>query len=193
MPIYVYLAKMSSRILQHFEKFNKQIKCRPDNISIKVFKSSSDNILLVLSHVFHLSMTKSDFIDCFKLDTVCPVFKKGNFNNINNYRPVSLLSNISKLVEKVIYNRLFFYKFFYNYQFGFRKNHSTAHAISILVEKISQSFACKNATLEIFLNLSKAFDTIDHLIGETGARSNTFFSFCYFSHNNFFFQNSCLI
>ena len=51
-----------------------------------------------------------------------------------------------------------------NYQFGFRKNHSTTHAILILVEKILQSFACKKATLGIFLDLSKAFDTIDHSI-----------------------------
>ena len=88
-------------------------------------------------------MSKGEFIDCFKLATVCPVFKKGDSNNINNYRPVSLLSNISKLLEKVMYNRLYSFlekqNFFYNYQFGFRKNHSTTHAISILVEKISQS------------------------------------------------------
>ena len=54
--------------------------------------------------------------------------------------------------------------FFYNYQFGFRKNHSTTHAISILVEKISQSFACKKATLGIFFDFTKAFDTINHTI-----------------------------
>ena len=67
-----------------------------------------------------------------------------------------------------MYNRLYSFLekqiFFYNYQFGFRKNHFTSHAISILVEKIFQSFACKKATLEIFLDLSKAFYAIDHTI-----------------------------
>ena len=104
----------------------------------------------------------------FKLATVCPVFKKDDSNNINNYRPVSLLLNISKLLEKVMYNRLYSFlekqNFFYNYQFGLRKNHSTTYAISILMEKMSQSFACKKANLGIFLDLSKAFDTIDHTI-----------------------------
>ena len=70
-------------------------------------------------------MSKGEFIDCFELATVCPVFKKGDFNNINNYRPVSLLSNILKLLEKFMYNRLYLFletqNFFYNYQFGFRK------------------------------------------------------------------------
>ena len=93
------------------------------------------------------------------------MFKKGDSNNINNYRPVSLLSNISKLLEKVLYNRLYSFlekqSFFYNYQFAFRKNHSTTHAISISVEKI---FSCNKATLAIFLDLSKPFDTIDHSI-----------------------------
>ena len=57
----------------------------PDDIPTKVLKSLPHNILLALSHVFNLSMGKGEFIDYFKLATVCPVFKKGDSNNINNY------------------------------------------------------------------------------------------------------------
>ena len=150
------------------KNLKNKLSSGPDDIPTKVLKFSPHTILLTLSHTFNLSMGKGEFIDYFKLATVCTVFKKGNSNNINNYRLVSLLSNISKLLEKIMYNRLYSFlekqNFFYNYQFYFRKNHSTTHAISILVEKISQSFACKKATLGIFLNLSKAFDTIDHTI-----------------------------
>ena len=138
-----------------------------DHTPTKILKSSPDNILLALSHVSNLSMSKGEFIDYFKLAIVCIVFKKGDSNNINNYQPVSLLANISKLLEKVV-NRLYSFlkkqNFFYKYQFGFKKNHSTTHAILILVEKISQSFGWKKATFGIFWDLSEAFDTIDHSI-----------------------------
>ena len=71
-----------SKILKNSKN---KLSAGPDHISTKILKSSSDNILLALSHVFNLSMSKSEFIDCFKLATVCPVFKKGDSNNINNY------------------------------------------------------------------------------------------------------------
>ena len=130
-----------------------KLSAGPDHIPTKILKSSPDNILLALSHIFNLSISKGEFIDCFKLATVCPVFKKGNSNNINNYRPVSLLSNISKLLEKVMYNRLYSFlekqNLFYNYQFGFRKKSFYNTCNFNFSGKISQSFACKKATLGI--------------------------------------------
>ena len=103
-----------------------KLSAGPDDILTKVLKFSPYNILLALSHVFNLSMGKGEFIDYFKLATVCPVFKKGDFNNINNYRPVSLLSNILKLLEKVMYNRL--------YSFLEKQNFFTI--INLVLEKI---------------------------------------------------------
>ena len=78
-----------------------KLSAGPDHIPTKVLKSLPYNILLALSHVFNLSMSKGEFIDYFKLATVCPVFKKGDSNNINNYRPVSLLSNIQNYLKKL--------------------------------------------------------------------------------------------
>ena len=139
-----------------------------DQIPSKFLKICPDNILVALSHIFNLSISKGEFIDCFKIAKVCPVFKKGDPCNINNYRPISLLSNFSKILEKIMYRRLYSFlnqqNFFYDKQFGFRKHHSTSHAISLMVDTITQSFACKHFTLGIFLDLSKAFDTIDHSI-----------------------------
>ena len=84
-----------------------KLSAGPDDIPTKVLKSSPHNILLALTHVFNFSMDKGELIDYFKLATVCSVFKKGDSNNINNNRPVTLLSNISKLLGKVIDNRLY--------------------------------------------------------------------------------------
>ena len=81
-----------------------KLSAGPDHIPTKILKSSPDNILLALSRIFILSLSKGEFINCFKLATVCPVLKKGHSNNISNYRPVSLLSSILKLLEKVMYN-----------------------------------------------------------------------------------------
>ena len=89
-------------------------------------------------------------------------------NDINNYRPISLLSSLSKVLEKLVCNRV--YAFFskhntlFEAQFGFRKNSSTSHAATVLVEKITQANECKKKALGVFLDLSKVFDTLDHKI-----------------------------
>ena len=167
-----------SNIIKTFEE---KLSSGPDKIPMKVLKSSSDKMLLALSHILYLFLEKGKFIEYFKLATVCPVYKKGDKNNINNYRPVNLLSNISKLLEKIMYKRLISFidknKFLINQQFGFRKKHSTSHAISYLIDKITHSFQNKMSTLGIFLDLSKALDTIDHStlllkLGHYGIRGN---------------------
>ena len=97
-----------------------------------------------------------------------PVYKKGKKTNVNNYRPISLLPVLSKILEKIVYNRLCSFlsqsNFFYDLRFGFRKNHSTSHAATAMVENITKSFKDKEYTLGVFLDLSKASDTIDHSI-----------------------------
>ena len=137
-----------------------------DQIPSKLLKSSPDNILVALSHIFNLSLSKGEFINDFKLAKVCPIYKKGDSSNINNYRPISLLSNVSKILEKIMYRRLCTFldqsNFFSVHQFGFRKHHNTSHAITFMVHKITESLSHKVPTLGIFLDLSKAFDTIDH-------------------------------
>ena len=97
--------------------------------------------------MFNLSLINDDFISGFKTAEVVPIHKKGNATNISNYRPISLLCSMSKILEKLVYNRVISFlnkpNFFCKYQFSFRKNHSTLHAISLLTENITDVFEKK--------------------------------------------------
>ena len=87
---------------------------------------------------------------------------------MDNYRPISLLTAISKLFEKVVFSQLydFFHhnNLFYDSQYGFLKNHSTEYAAMELTDKVLNDIDEKNISLAIFMDLSKAFDTLDHSI-----------------------------
>ena len=95
-----------------------------------------------------------------------PVRKKGQKTNVNIYRPISLLPVLFKILEMIVNNRLYSFlsqsNFFYNLQFGFRKNHSTSHAAAVKAKNITKFFENKEFIRGAFLDLSKAFDTIDH-------------------------------
>ena len=103
-----------------------------------------------------------------KLAKVVPIFKAGASNKITNYRPISVLSFFSKVFEKIIYNHLIDFMnhndILYGYQFGFRKGHSTQQAIITLVNKIISCLDNGDLVIGVFLDLKKAFDTVDHKI-----------------------------
>uniref|UniRef100_A0A672G3Z8 Reverse transcriptase domain-containing protein n=1 Tax=Salarias fasciatus TaxID=181472 RepID=A0A672G3Z8_SALFA len=103
-----------------------------------------------------------------KVAKIIPLFKKGNKNDFSNYRPVALLSQFSKVLEKLFVIRL--NKFIETYkilspsQYGFRANHSTATALMELTEEITNAMDNKQFLVSIFVDLQKAFDTLDHEI-----------------------------
>lgn len=108
------------------------------------------------------------FPDDLKIAKVSPIFKADDKLLVNNYRPISVLPVFSKILEKIVYNRLIEYlnrmNILTDKQFGFREKHSTFMAILNIIDKISDEIDNKNLSLGVFIDLSKAFDTINHKI-----------------------------
>ena len=138
----------------------------PDNISPCLLKQLSRQISYPLTILINKSLAEGVFPQALKTAKVIPIYKSKEKNLLNNHRPISLLSTISKIYEKIVHKRLysFFNPMFYNRQFGFRNKHSTIQAIMEMNSDVLESLDNKQKTIATFLDLSKAFDTIDHKI-----------------------------
>ena len=104
-----------------------------DNISPMLVKDNKFSLCEPLTYIFNLSLSNGIIPNELKIAKIIPIHKKGQENEISNYRPISLLSVFNKILEKLVYKRLYSFfikhKIFYKHQFGFRKNHSTSLAL----------------------------------------------------------------
>ena len=137
-----------------------------DGVNMSVVKNIYHVIADPLTFICNLSLTSGVFPDKMKIAKVIPLFKSGDKNVYKNYRPVSLLPQFSKVLEKVFSKRLnsFLekYELLSNSQYGFRNIRSTSQALLHLIEKLTKSMDNKTITVGVFIDLKKAFDTIDH-------------------------------
>ena len=162
------LPSTDNEVYNVIQTLNKSNSTGPDAISSKILQLSAMTIAKSLGYIINKTFEIGYFPSAFKIAKVTPIHKKGNADNIENYRPISLLNNMSKIFERIMYNRVitFFNKFniLYEKQFGFRTGHSTIDALFSSMNMLKMENGNKNKILGIFLDLSKAFDTVHHNI-----------------------------
>jgi len=155
-------------LLRFMNSLDKKKTSGPDDISPKVICQYADKLVDPLTHIFNLSLNQGVFPTKLKLAKVIPIHKKESHTNPGNYRPISLLSIFSKLLEKVMHTRLYSFltqfQILFDLQFGFRKDHSTILALIEIIDNIRKEIDTGNSVIGIYLDLSKAFDTVNHEI-----------------------------
>lgn len=137
-----------------------------DQIPITLIKKCCHSIKSPLTYIFNICLSEGTFPDRLKWAKILPIHKKGDATNMNNYRPIAILSSFSKILEKIIANQLVSFLGKYNIisqnQFGFMKGKSTEQAIYCFINKVISSLDKQQYVLGIFADLSKAFDCVDH-------------------------------
>ena len=136
-----------------------------DNITTKLVKTILPTILTHITHLINLCLTKNVFPEIFKTAVITPVFKAGSKSQFSNYRPISVLSVFSKILERVMHQQLVTFildnNILYDYQFGFRSKHSTYMPISLLHDYAASSLVKGHIASCIYLDLARAFDTVN--------------------------------
>lgn len=148
------------------------LKCKNttgfDDLNQKIVIKSVQYISNILSEIINSSFETGLVPDELKIAKVIPLYKTGDKSQLSNYRPISILPIFSKIFEKAMFDRILKYmnkfEMLSNSQFGFRPNHSTYMSLLNLVDIISSNFDKNKFTIGLFLDLTKAFDVIDHKI-----------------------------
>ena len=139
-----------------------------DELSSNIIIDAYDSLKNILFHVSKISIQQGIFSDSLKFGKVTPLFKSGDKDNVSNYRPVSILPVFSKVLERIMCNRVYNHLdskgILYERQFGFQRNNTTEDAILQLTRDITGFFKKGEYTLGVFIDPSKVFNTADHQI-----------------------------
>ena len=159
----------ATEVIDPINNINSHKATGPNNIPNEVIHLIKWNIAEPLSTLINVSFERAIYFDILKVSIAIPIFKnKGSSLECCNYRPISLLSYINKIIEKLMYKRLYsflsLHKCIYIHKLGFRKSHSTIHALVSLTEEIRHALDENKIACGTFINLQKAFDTVDHTI-----------------------------
>jgi len=145
------------------------LKCKDsygyDEISSRILKISAPCVLSLLTYIFNKILSTGIFLERLKFSEVRPLFKKGDVTEFSNYRPISLLTSFSKIIEKIIYKRLYSYlndnNILVDDQYGFREKLSTEMTTYTLVNNVLSSLDRRNLVGGLFCDLQKVVDCVN--------------------------------
>ena len=153
-------------ITQILKTMNSKSAMGVDRISVKLMRGLGDSFVESVVPAINKSLKEGEFPNSFKISRVTPLFKGGAPDSPSNYRPISVIPNPSKLVENVIYNRIYQFakdhNLIHEHQFGFQQGSSTTSAVLTLIHRCIDSIEAKRSTGLVFIDIQKAFDCVDH-------------------------------
>ena len=164
----------------------------PSNILLKLLSLLPDLIIIPLAYIINMSLLTGEYPDLLRVVKVIPIHKGGSTQEVNNYCPISLLSIFDKIIEKLMHKRLYTFlesnNILFCNQFGFRKNNWTIYALAQITEMIQVSIDSGKFGSGIFIDLKKAFDTVNHDVLLTklehyGIRDNVLNQFQFYLSN----------
>ena len=156
------------KVLSLLNKLNKSKATGLDTISARLVRECVDLICIHICNIFNQSINQGIFPDDCKCARVTPLFKLGDRNGANNYRPISVISVEAKVFERIVYDQLYAHleehSIICKYQSGFRATHSTVTALLEATDTWAYDIDCGKTNAVVFLDLKKAFDTVHHEI-----------------------------
>ena len=165
---FTFMNVTDKQIVEIIDSLKPKSSCGIDRISNKLIKTIKHEISKPLALIINQCFTTGVFPEKLKIARVLPIYKKNDNTVFDNYRPVSILPSLSKIFEKVIFNQLYKYfndnHLFFDSQYGFRTKHSTELAALELIDIIVTKMDQNEVPINIYIDLSKAFDTLDHEI-----------------------------
>ena len=155
------------QVIEVCKKFTPKTSKDAAGFQQNIILSDVDILAPVLAHLVNCSQSSGVFPESAKIARVVPVYKnKGDKRSFENYRPISLLPIFSKIIERLIYNKVFEflvrYEILFESQYGFRSGHNTTHAALDFIRNIEDVIESRQYAIGVFCDLSKAFDTLNH-------------------------------
>ena len=167
-PHSLYLNPTDAGEICNVIKKLKNSSAGSDEIKCSMLKEICMNISVPIAHLVNLSMNSGIVPNQLKTARVIPIFKTGDRRTLSNYRPISVLPSLSKIFERIVYDRIAKFLLLHNImspvQFGFRQGYSTEMALTHLVDIVTDAFDNREYCVGLFIDLSKAFDTVNHVL-----------------------------